>query len=156
MAAWWPGQRCGCSSWRCPGDRLPLELGLDIEPGLAHARFERDSEACLYFVAMEALTNAQKRADCSAVTVSMHARPQPRGVVLEVHDDGRGFKPDSTLVSERRHAGRGLQNMRDRLAALGGQLEVRGAPGAGTWIVANLPVRAERLPVQRPGIVSRR
>jgi signal transduction histidine kinase len=143
---------------RAQAARLPLELRLEVEPGLADARFERDSEACLYFVAMEALTNAQKHASCSAVTVSLHSRAQPRGVVLEVHDDGRGFnsKNNPTPVGERRHSGSGLQNMRDRLAALGGQLDVRSAPGAGTWIVANLPVSAEILPFQRPGIVSRR
>jgi len=134
---------------RTQAARLPLQLRLEVEPGLAHARFERDVEACLYFVAMEALTNAQKHANCSAVTVSLHSRVQPRGVVLEVHDDGRG-------LSEHRSSGSGLQNMRDRLEALGGQLVVRSAPGSGTWIVASLPVSAEILPFQRPGMVSRR
>jgi signal transduction histidine kinase len=64
---------------RAQAARLPLEPRLEVEPGLADARFERDAEACLYFLAMDALTNAQMHASCSAVTVSMHSRAQPRG-----------------------------------------------------------------------------
>ena len=133
--------------------RLPLEMRLDVEPGLAGARFEREVEACLYFVAMEALTNVQKHAGCSAVTVTLLSRAQRRGLVLEVHDNGRGFL--QFPAAEQRSGGSGLQNMRDRLAALGGQLGLRTEPGAGTWIVASLPISADILPFQRPGIVSR-
>jgi signal transduction histidine kinase len=132
--------------------RSPLEMRLDVEPGLAQARFRREVEACLYFVAMEALTNAQKHAGCSTVTVSLRSSEQPPGIALEIHDDGRGFSP----APNDRRGGSGLQNMRDRLVALGGRLGVRSEAGAGTWIVASLPVRAEVLSLQRPGIVSRR
>jgi signal transduction histidine kinase len=101
---------------------------------------------------MEALTNAQKHAGCSTVTVSLRSSERPPGIALEIHDDGRGFNP----APNDRRGGSGLQNMRDRLVALGGRLGVRSEAGAGTWIVASLPVRAEVLSLQRPGIVSRR
>jgi signal transduction histidine kinase len=143
---------------RAQAARLPLELRLEVEPGLAVAGFEREVEACLYFVAMEALTNAQKHADCSAITLTIHSRARPRGLVLEVHDDGRGFPqaPRWTRAAEYRGHGSGLQNMHDRLAALGGQLGVRSEPGAGTWIIAILPLAADIVSFQRPGIVSRK
>jgi signal transduction histidine kinase len=136
---------------RAQAVRLPLAVRVDVEPGLAAARFEQEVEACLYFVAMEAITNAQKHAGCSGVTVSIRSGEQPRGLVLEVHDNGRGF-----ALGAARGSGSGLQNMRDRLAALGGRLEVRSEPGAGTWIRASVPLHAEVVPLQRPGRLSRR
>ena len=49
-------------------------------------------------------------------------------------DDGAGYDTRHTPM------GSGLRNMADRLAALGGQLEVRSAPSRGTAITARLPV----------------
>ncbi len=130
--------------------RLPVEVRLEVEPGPAGGRFDRDVEACLYFVAMEAITNAQKHAGGSTVTVTIRSGEKPRSLTLEVHDDGTGFDPQS------RHPGSGLQNMRDRLSALGGRLSVTSEPEGGTWILASLPLQAEVLPLQRPGAASRR
>jgi signal transduction histidine kinase len=53
---------------------------------------------------------------------------------VEVRDDGPGFDPDDTPP------GAGLTNMRDRLAAVGGELEVRSAPGTGTRVLAVIPL----------------
>ena len=49
-------------------------------------------------------------------------------------DDGGGYDARHTPM------GSGLRNMADRLAALGGRLEVRSAPGQGTTITGQLPV----------------
>ncbi|HXF71599.1 MAG TPA: ATP-binding protein, partial [Actinomycetota bacterium] len=57
---------------------------------------------------------------------------------FEVEDDGRGFEPAAT------RRGTGLQNMSDRIEALGGVLEVDSVPGRGTRIHGRLP--AERAP----------
>jgi signal transduction histidine kinase len=54
-----------------------------------------------------------------------------------VADDGRGFDADTTPL------GSGMQNMADRLAALGGSIEVRSRPGEGTTVTGRLPVRAD-------------
>jgi signal transduction histidine kinase len=99
---------------------------------------------------MEAITNAYKHAGGSLVTISIRIGEQPRSLNLEVHDNGAGFDPVG------RRPGTGLQNMRDRLAALRGRLSVRSEPEGGTWILASLPLQAEVLPLQRPGTVSRR
>jgi signal transduction histidine kinase len=56
--------------------------------------------------------------------------------VFEIADDGRGF--DSAATPR----GSGLQNMRDRLEALGGHLEIRSAPGEGTVVAGRVPVQA--------------
>jgi signal transduction histidine kinase len=51
-----------------------------------------------------------------------------------VSDDGTGYDTHNTLL------GSGQRNMADRLAALGGQLEVQSAPSQGTTITGHLPV----------------
>jgi signal transduction histidine kinase len=52
-----------------------------------------------------------------------------------VIDDGAGFDPSTSSY------GTGLQGIADRLAALGGELAVRSAPGSGTTLAGTLPVR---------------
>jgi len=58
-------------------------------------------------------------------------------LVFEVSDDGKGFDPDSTPP------GSGLTNMRDRLEALGGSVEVSSRPGEGTTVKGRIPVQSE-------------
>jgi signal transduction histidine kinase len=55
-----------------------------------------------------------------------------------VSDDGIGFAP---VVASH---GSGLQGIADRLASLGGQLEIRSAPGDGTTVAGRLPVMESR------------
>jgi signal transduction histidine kinase len=50
---------------------------------------------------------------------------------LEVSDDGEGFDPETPGLRSRRL---GLTSMEERAAALGGRLEIRSAPGAGTTV----------------------
>ena len=54
------------------------------------------------------------------------------GLSLRVSDDGSGFDPDAV------EGGSGLQGMSDRLAAVGGVVEVRSQPGRGTTVVGRL------------------
>jgi len=54
-------------------------------------------------------------------------------VVLEIVDNGRGFDPEG-----KSHGGMGLANMRERAAALGGQLELTSAAGKGTRVAVRM------------------
>ena len=56
---------------------------------------------------------------------------------LQVHDDGRGFDPET---GSRDAAGMGLPSMRERLALLDGRLDIHTALGAGTTITATVPL----------------
>ncbi|MGA9161427.1 MAG: histidine kinase [Actinomycetota bacterium] len=94
-------------------------------------RFDRDVEATTYFCVLEAIQNVAKHAQASAVTITLSHRDGY--LVFEVTDDGRGFDPGRVGY------GTGLQGMADRLAALGGTLDVSSAPDAGTSIRGNLP-----------------
>ncbi len=95
-------------------------------------RFDQDTEAAVYFSCLEALQNVAKYAEATSASVSLS---QGNGDLrFEVTDDGRGFDPSQTGY------GTGLQGIADRVAALGGDLEVRSIPGEGTTVAGRLPV----------------
>jgi signal transduction histidine kinase len=80
-------------------------------------------------IAQEALTNAVRHAGAKHVGVRLGA--DGGSVVLEVSDDGVGFEPSDPELRSRRL---GLTSMEERAARLGGRLEIRSAPGAGTTV----------------------
>jgi signal transduction histidine kinase len=111
--------------------RSPVPVTVAAE-GLG--RYPQEAEAAVYFCALEALQNIAKYAAASGATVRLAGSA---GVLeFSVNDDGTGFDPGSAGY------GTGLQGMADRLAALGGDLQVRSQPGHGTTVTGQLPVRA--------------
>jgi signal transduction histidine kinase len=117
--------------------RLPAIVRVEVEPLMHRRRLEPELEAALYFVALEAMTNAVKHAPGARIIVSLRADRQKRTVTLEVHDDGPGFDAEASMSAG------GLQNMADRIHALGGVLSVESVPGGGTWVRAEVQERAE-------------
>jgi signal transduction histidine kinase len=103
-------------------------------------RYPQDVEAAVYFCCLEALQNVAKYARAPAATLSLHATVG--FLSFEVRDNGAGF--DLETVPR----GSGLQNMSDRLDALGGTLEVTSAPGQGTTLRGRLPVSSSEAVVQ--------
>jgi signal transduction histidine kinase len=97
-------------------------------------RFGQDTEAAVYFCCLEALQNTAKYAQATQARICLQA--QNRTLRFTVSDDGTGYDTRHTPM------GSGQRNMADRLAALGGRLEVRSAPSHGTTITAQLPVPA--------------
>jgi signal transduction histidine kinase len=125
--------------------RMPLAVHVESDDALAGRRFERELEAAFYFVALEALANAQKHAPGASVAVRLAA--ENGNVSLEVRDDGCG-------LADRNGGGTGLQNMADRIAAAGGSFVVESAAGAGTRVLATAPVALA--PQAPPAADSRR
>lgn len=97
-------------------------------------RYGQDIEAAVYFCCLEALQNVAKYAEASAVRLEL----SDEGGLLRfaVSDDGVGFDPTTS------EAGAGLQNMRDRLDALGGSVTIESVPGEGTRLEGRIPVDA--------------
>jgi signal transduction histidine kinase len=114
---------------RAAAQRSPVPVAVEAD---AVARQSPDVEAALYFCALEALQNVAKHApDASAV---VRVRSTPDELVLEVADDGPGLDP--AAVSN----GQGMQNMTDRLGAVGGTLRWESAQTGGTLVRAVVPV----------------
>ncbi len=94
-------------------------------------RYPPEIESAVYFCCLEAMQNASKHATgAHSITISLMGGGRLR---FEVRDDGCGF--DAGASPE----GAGLTNMRDRLAALGGELEVSSSPGGGTIVAGSVP-----------------
>lgn len=90
-------------------------------------------EEGLYRITQEALNNSLKHAGATSVTVSL---VMDNGfIVLEVADNGHGFRLDSDAYQE---GGMGLLSMRERAERLGGSLEIRSTPDKGTTVVVRL------------------
>jgi signal transduction histidine kinase len=100
-----------------PEERLPPEI-----------------ETALFRVVQEALTNVVKHARASLVSVLLTR--QDSSVTAIIEDDGTGFDP-AAAADDRL----GLAGMRERLALLDGTLEIESGRGAGTTLVAEVPVR---------------
>lgn len=112
---------------------------LDIELTAARTgdRLDADAELALYRIVQEALTNAVRHAGASRIVVSLQ---EDEGAVrAEIEDDGRGFTIDRDYGDDGR--GLGLVGMQERARNAGGILEIDSAPGTGTRVRVELPVR---------------
>jgi signal transduction histidine kinase len=95
-------------------------------------RYPRPVESAAYFCCLEAMQNASKHAqDARSLLIVL----TDNGMLqFEVTDDGEGFAPEAV------ETGVGLTSMRDRLAAVGGELRIVSAPGRGTRVIGRIPL----------------
>jgi signal transduction histidine kinase len=94
-------------------------------------RYPSEIEAAVYFCCLEAMQNIAKYANASDATIRLGR--SNGDLTFEVVDDGRGFDPATA-------GGSGLTNMRDRVEAVGGTLEIQSEPGNGTTVLGRVPV----------------
>jgi signal transduction histidine kinase len=102
-------------------------------------RLDPEAEITLFRVTQEALNNVRKHAGPAPVRVSLSR--VDGSVRVEVRDWGRGFNP-KTVRTSRRGERVGLVSMRERMALLGGSLQVRSGSELGTTVRATLPLAA--------------
>lgn len=127
-------------------EELAGRLPLPVEVSADEAQLPPAVAAAAYFVCSEGLANAVKHAGASHVRLT--ARRLDRNLVVEVSDDGAG--------GANLGRGSGLQGLADRVEALGGQLLMDSAPGAGTRLRAEIPVAGEPVAAapSRAGVVG--
>ncbi|CAN7441006.1 cache domain-containing protein [Variovorax sp. LjRoot290] len=127
-------------------ERLAAEFG---EEGAVHAavaveglprELTEEVKTALFRVTQEALTNVRKHAQARQVRIALDFSDDR--VRLEVADDGVGFDVEAMQLDPKR--GIGLRNMRERVASVGGRLEMRSGSG-GTTIVADVPAHSLEL-----------
>ena len=90
-----------------------------------------EHKMCIYRVVQEALTNVARHAQ--AVAVQVEVRNLPGTILLTVQDDGSGFDAG-------RIRGLGILGMQERVAHLGGTLDIDSHPGRGSLLKVQLPV----------------
>jgi PAS domain S-box-containing protein len=109
------------------GTKCRLELPPDdvvIDPERATAIFR---------IFQETLTNVARHAGATQVNVRLIQ--QNRGLVLEVHDNGKGITEQQLSAS----SSLGILGMRERALLLGGELSIKGEPGEGTTVTVRIP-----------------
>ncbi len=112
------------SGWRAVLD-IP-ENGAKIPPRL---------EPTIFRLVQESLNNVAKHANARTVHVSLHHLDSPPGILLEVVDDGEGFEVESVRL------GWGINQMKKRCMAAGGDLRIESSPTEGTRIRAEIPFK---------------
>lgn len=121
----------------------PVHISLDAEL----ARDERlapEAELAVYRIVQEALSNMLRHS--AATHAAVGVRREAGRLVVSVDDDGRGFAVADTMAAG---TGLGLFGMSERAGYLGGRVEVRSEPGAGTRVRAEIP--APDTPPRVPG-----
>jgi len=108
-------------------------IEIDFEASIANERLPEEVEIALYRIVQESLTNVVKHARARHVSILLARRNGAVKVVIE--DNGQGFDP-----SEDANGGFGLVGMRERLALLGGRLEIESSGDDGTTIAAEVPI----------------
>jgi signal transduction histidine kinase len=116
--------------------RIEADLGIPVCFSVTGTSRELppDCEVALLRAAQEGLANVRRHAEARSAQLMLEYEA---GVArLTLRDDGRGFTPSS------QHSGFGLRGMSSRAQMVGGSLHVRSAPGQGTTIIFEVPVRA--------------
>lgn len=119
-------------------DRYSTQTGVFVEfeeEGLRDRRFNRASETAAYRIVQEALTNVARYADTKVARVRV--RVVRDKLHLSIVDQGKGFEPEVILAAGRSN---GLAGMRERALLLGGTFGIQSSPGAGTRLMAELPL----------------
>lgn len=111
-------------------DRSPVRCSVEITPGVAA---DSHIETAIFYVCSEAISNAAKHARAQQVVVSL--RRSGDSLELIVADDGDGGADT---------AGLGLRGLADRVTGAGGTFRVESSPGAGTSVIATLPLSGTR------------
>ena len=123
--------------------KSPLPVAVEAD-GIG--RFPEQTEAAVYFCCLEALQNTVKYAHASGAQICLQV--QNGTFRFTVSDDGAGYDVGHTPM------GSGQRNMADRLAALGGRLEVRSVSSQGTTVTGQLPLPAAVSRDLNPGTTS--
>ncbi|MCJ7619088.1 MAG: sensor histidine kinase, partial [Anaerolineae bacterium] len=111
---------------------------VDLEVVGLELRLPEHIETAMYRVVQEALTNVARHARANRVDIRLQRRDSIFQAFIE--DDGSGFDPAEVADREAQGRGVGLVGIRERIAALGGSLEIKSHPGKGTRLTIELPL----------------
>ena len=86
----------------------------------------------MYYIVQEAINNAVKHGEVKGIVITYSSNED--NIYLSIEDDGKGFN-ENEITSP----GIGLELMKYRARAIGGSLEIKSSPGAGTEVMLKFP-----------------
>jgi signal transduction histidine kinase len=123
-----------------------------IDTDLAERRLPDHIELALYRIAQECLQNVVKHADAATARLTFSVSDDVAR--LEIIDDGVGFDTFEHPLGGDEMGGYGLLSMAERAEIVGGRLNIRSRPGAGTAVTATIPLPAPQSEI--PGVPAQR
>jgi len=117
--------------WQAREASRQTGLRVDVAAAGVTAELPDEFKTCIYRLVQEALHNVTRHAIAASVRIVV--QQEPGRLLLSVQDDGQGF-------DVRRSRGLGLLGMEERVAHLGGTLQLKSEPGSGTLISVALPL----------------
>lgn len=119
-----------------------VDIDVDIDAAVADDRLPEHIEMALYRIAQECLQNVVKHAQAATAKLAFAVVPTDTGTAarLEIADDGIGFDTFENPLGGDEMGGYGLLSMAERAEIVGGRLNIRSRPGAGTTVTATIPL----------------
>lgn len=117
-------------------ERHNIDLTLEIAPDLR--RLPEATELSVFRIVQEGLNNIQQHAQATEATVSLK-HTSPRTLQITVSDNGRGLNEDADLAALAANSHFGLLGISERVALLGGKLQLQNLPTGGLSINVEIP-----------------
>jgi PAS domain S-box-containing protein len=122
-------------------ERTGLPCDLAIDPSIRDRTVDVALATIIFRGAQELLTNVMRHADASCA--GMRLTVQEGHLVLTVHDDGRGLRPEQWKEGR----SLGLRGLHERVKMVGGAVRILSPPDEGTEVTLSLPMTHESVPV---------
>jgi PAS domain S-box-containing protein len=122
-------------------ERTGLPCDLAIDPSIRDTTVDVALATTVFRGAQELLTNVMRHADASCA--GMRLTVQEGHLVLTVHDDGRGLRPEQWKEGR----SLGLRGLHERVKLIGGAVKIVSTPDEGTEVTLSLPMTHESVPV---------
>lgn len=127
--------------WHCENTFDERRVAVSIEAETLAQRLPAHVEVALFRIVQEAVNNAHRHADARHVSIRLVR--EDGHVRVAVRDDGRGFDVERAFGLDGASASVGLLGMQERVAILGGSMEIHSAVGSGTEVAVEVPVGSE-------------
>jgi PAS domain S-box-containing protein len=117
--------------------------------GLLNERLDSQLESTIYRIVQEALNNVMKHANAQNVSIIVERRGSR--VLVIVEDDGVGFDVEALLKTPAKKRRFGLLGMQERVALVGGSLNIESTPGVGTTVLVHIDTSRDNLEAEMNG-----
>ena len=117
-------------------ERTGIALTLELPPDFG--RLPEDTELSVFRIVQEGLRNVRKHSDASAATLRLE-HTSPRNLRISICDNGRGMPEPFDLADLFKQGHYGLLGVSERVALLGGRLQLRNQPGGGLSLEVEVP-----------------
>jgi two-component system CheB/CheR fusion protein len=122
-------------------DQLGLQVTVQYEDG--RQELDQDLKVVLFQSIRELLFNAAKHSKVKQAEVAFYYRDE-QIIEICVRDQGIGFDTEKLNSRAKMIGGQGLRGIMDRLSAMGGEVKISSAPGAGTQTTIRVPAKLHR------------